>query len=105
MLPFAENYTHISTGGLSGVTEILDPNARDLRYRAVQITSDGTGSQINLSSLINFVDLYATGTIVGEGRSSFLRARNGATIIATAFGPPFVGVEIIEETGGDVLTQ
>ena len=84
------------------VAEIIDPNSGDTRYRAVSITADGVGSLVNLPALVNFMDVYGSGTFNSDGRYSFLKALNGAMINATAFGPPFIGVEIFEETGGVV---
>ena len=59
---------------LSNVTQIIDPNVGNTFGRSVAVNSDGVGSQINLSSLVNFNDVSASG-----GQSS-LTTQNGGTL-------------------------
>ena len=69
------------TVDLSGVTQIVDPNAGDLRQRAVDVTADGAGSVVRLDSLVNFLDPYGTGAGAIDPRWSTLTARNGGSVI------------------------
>src|SRR5262249_54217657 len=41
---------------LPGVTAIEDPESGDSRYRQINVTADGTGSEVDLSGLTSYVD-------------------------------------------------
>ncbi|MCA9078785.1 MAG: Ig-like domain-containing protein, partial [Planctomycetaceae bacterium] len=64
---------------LGAVTEIIEPNSGDVRNRSVQVKAEGVNSAVDLSSLQNFVDVYAFETS-GFGEYSRLHATQGGTI-------------------------
>ncbi len=91
-----------ATGGgaidLSGATSIVDPNAGDQRYRTIDVTADGAGSDIDLSALVAFTDNYA-GSTTSDNRYSTLTAKNSGTIEAGALAT-LTGVNVtLDGTG------
>src|SRR5581483_9833544 len=66
---------------LAGTTHLADATTGDFRYRAINLSADGSSSSINLSALTSFLDYYA-GNTNGENRSSSLAVTNGGTIQA-----------------------
>ncbi|MFU7561278.1 carboxypeptidase regulatory-like domain-containing protein [Roseiconus sp. JC912] len=65
---------------LGRVTEIIDPNSGDLRQRSVQVKAEGVDSEVDLSSLQNFVDYAGSATSDSDGEYSRLHATQGGTI-------------------------
>ena len=61
---------------LSSVTDLIDPSTGDLRSRAIRISSEGTGSLVDLSSLANFLDQSETTAQFGNPGLSELIANN-----------------------------
>ncbi|MFU7561279.1 hypothetical protein ACMFWY_21530, partial [Roseiconus sp. JC912] len=65
---------------LGRVTEIIDPNSGDLRQRSVQVKAEGVGSEVDLSSLQNFVDYAGYATSDSDGEYSRLHATQGGLV-------------------------
>ena len=63
---------------LHNVTTIRDGLSGDYGFRAIAINADGTGSQINLSSLTSFSDDYANPDSYGGKSSSITTANLGS---------------------------
>ena len=67
---------------LGDVTQIVDPGSGDTRRRSVDIIADGADSVADLSSLVNFIDVYGTAEGEADGRYSSLAATGGGTVLA-----------------------
>ncbi len=85
---------------LPAVTAINDPSFGDSRWRRIDVLADGLTSQISLTSLIEFVDVFGTaGT--GDGLWSSIRSRNGGNV--TADGLLYVeGTQLLLDGAGEV---
>ena len=64
---------------LSGVTLIDDPGAGDTRWRRFDVLTEGVGSSVDLSSLVQATDI-SSGTLNGNGRYSTFTSRYGGDI-------------------------
>ena len=80
--------THLAIQATAGgrldlhrLTLIDDPNSGDGRLRSIDVLADGSGSQIDVSSLTTFNDVYA-GTTSSENLFSSLTVRNGGLVTA-----------------------
>ena len=65
---------------LSAVRELVDPDSGDNRYRAVTVEAVGNQSEIDFSSLENYIDRYGVNT--GNGLWSTLNAYWGGKVVA-----------------------
>ncbi len=88
-----------ATVDLAGLAQINDPPLGDQSYRAVNVTADGLGSTLNLSSLASFVDSYGSST-GGPDRFSTLTAQNSGTLTLSATQTTLTGVLATVQTGG-----
>jgi hypothetical protein len=70
---------------LSGLNEIIDPDEGDQRGRAVRITSDGSGSRVDLGSLFRFQNRSTANWSNVSGTSEVI-ASNGGEIILNFAG-------------------
>ena len=66
---------------LSGVTQIVDPNAGDATGRSVRINADGLGSLVDLSALQSITDLFPSGDAADGGYSIISATNSGTTRI------------------------
>src|SRR4029077_3475688 len=85
---------------LSHVTQIIDPAVGDSSFRAINVTADGSGSNVMLFALTNFQDNNAGSTTGGVNRSSTLTAQHGGAVTVEAATTLFTGVAIAVQTSG-----
>jgi subtilase family serine protease len=79
---------------LSGVTQIIDPDAGDTRLRAIGITVEGVGSRIALPSLEEFSDRRA-GSTSGDSLWSSITVRyEGQVELRSNSQTELVGVDV-----------
>ncbi|MCA9262275.1 MAG: hypothetical protein KDA60_00440 [Planctomycetales bacterium] len=87
---------------LRRVVTVADSGEGDLRYRSTDIVSDGTGSLIDLSALIRFVDSFGV-VSDDQGLWSTLQARNDGEIRASQLAE-LAGVHwILDGSNGPAL--
>jgi hypothetical protein len=92
---------HGGTIDLGGVTEIVDPNSGDTRYRSIDLTADA--GTIKLPLLTRFIDVYGT-TVNGEGLYSTIAVRNRGLIDAPRL-TQLQGVHLDLDGTGTFLTS
>src|SRR5205085_1437874 len=91
------------TGGtvdLSATAQILDPNAGDQRYRAINITADGAGSTVKLNALTSFADFFTGGGPNDQNRPATLTAQNHGSVVLGATNTLLTGVAATIQTAG-----
>ena len=66
---------------VSGVTQIDEPASGDLRSRSIDVTAEGPGSMVDLSSLQSYTD-RSSGETSGYALYSTIEASYGGTILA-----------------------